>query len=768
MRHLGSLRLSFAVLAFVVILADCGGGGGGGGVGGVLPSTGGGTTLTLSVGSANAYMSDTGQIASVISGGFTMQDATKTVTVYTKKSTNNYGPSVAVGVYAMVVGTAGTSSSIDAIAVSTATTAFGTVTASGPVSGWDVTDGFTIHTTSGYLNIFVLPGTTVNGSTTIRVGEQIQATGIGSLSTQIAASTITVGSTSPTPSPTGKPTTQPTAIPTPTATPTPTPSGVPTLEPTTGPVIAVPSGVSTWAGPFVGSISGGFEIHTPYGYANVYTNGNTVVKGTLKVGQYVQATGTGTPSTKFTGQYVSAYSTQPGTTTAAGTVAAQTGYGFTLNAGGSYTAVPVVLNSSTIVAGASLAVGTSVQVTGAGAESASIIAAQIVVAQPTAPPTPTPAPISQTHVLTADYLGSPWGSTSISWAAAAPFLSWAEVSPANSSAVHATGIKTQLYGDATLSSVNSPMYAPTESAFAHDCNGNRITTSLDGTTLYLMDVTSPSLQAAWQQYTASTGGAYDAVFEDDDGPLTDDTSFRFSAMPCNYSDAAWMAGDEAVNQASALPVIFNGLAATGGQPVSPSISLLSGSNVVGAEREGCYTSPSIIKEDGSLWQAEEDTEIDVATQHKFFECYADGPGSSGSNTDARLYVFASFLLTYDPSTTTLWDRFTTTTGFEVNPETALVALDPKVPEPSEISALQQSGGTYGREYGQCYLRGQFVGACAVVVNPDSGSSHLFPFPQYTHTLVLSGSGVLDGGTVSVSGPPPPEYLGADEAAVVFP
>ncbi|MBV8148649.1 MAG: hypothetical protein JO092_06135, partial [Candidatus Eremiobacteraeota bacterium] len=61
-----------------------------------------------------------------------------------------------------------------------------------------------------------------------------------------------------------------------------------------------------------------------------------------------------------------------------------------------------------------------------------------------------------------------------------------------------------------------------------------------------------------------------------------------------------------------------------------------------------------------------------------------------------------------------------------------------------------------------------VGACAVVVNPDSGSAHPFPFPQYTHTLVLNGGGILDGGTVSTSGPPPPLNLAADEAAIVFP
>jgi hypothetical protein len=61
-----------------------------------------------------------------------------------------------------------------------------------------------------------------------------------------------------------------------------------------------------------------------------------------------------------------------------------------------------------------------------------------------------------------------------------------------------------------------------------------------------------------------------------------------------------------------------------------------------------------------------------------------------------------------------------------------------------------------------------VGSCAVVVNSDTASPHPFPYPQYTHTLVLSGNGVLDGGAAATNGPPPPVNLPASEAAIVFP
>ncbi|MBV8147607.1 MAG: hypothetical protein JO092_00785, partial [Candidatus Eremiobacteraeota bacterium] len=127
-----------------------------------------------------------------------------------------------------------------------------------------------------------------------------------------------------------------------------------------------------------------------------------------------------------------------------------------------------------------------------------------------------------------------------------------------------------------------------------------------------------------------------------------------------------------------------------------------------------------------------------------------------------------FLLSYSPSSSILWEEFGTPSGFHVLPESLLVPLSPVVPAPASLSGLVQAGGAYGREYRQCFLAGKFVGPCAVAVNSDTGMTHPFPFPQYTHTLTLSGSSVLDGGTVSTSGPAPPINIPATEAVIAFP
>lgn len=763
MRRAVSTELVFAFYIFggTLLLAGCGGGGGG-----VTPpvssSSGGGgggtqTSVVLQVGSANPYTSDTGQIIAVANRSFTIQTGAGNVTVDTANMQEgmSYGSGIAVGSYAIALGTA-SGSTLDAIGVGTLTTPFGSVTDTGTISAF-ITDGFTMRSPTGYIHVFLTAATAVTGATRVSIGQTVQVTGSGSTSTQIAAASVIVtdpSDSSPSPSPTSS--AAPGASPTPAAGPSSTP----------GAPIPIPTGVSTWSGTIASLIQGGFNMQTGNGYLNVYTGSATVIGGHPSVGDYVVATATGAPESGVTATYVSLSSSAPGSVSLTGTVAASTSYGFTLSVSASYPAVPIVLNSATIVGGEPLAVGAPIKVDGKGSLGSSVVAVQIAVVDPPAvEATPTPGPIAQTHILTGDYLG--WGSnSSFDFAAAAPYLSWAQTSVANSTAIHSLGIHTQYYADPNRTQPASALYTAVESEFAHDCNANRVTVNYQGTTLYVMNVNASTLQSAWSSYIASSGGTFDAVFEDNAGPLSDFTPYeQFSAMPCNYSDASWISGGQTVNNVSPIPIIFNGL---GGGSVSKSMGLLASSNTIGGTFENCLSDDTLLKMNGSLWGVIENTELQVAAQNKIFICMARSAASASANTDARLYDLASFLLTYNPQTSVLWEEYATPSNLHVNPETGLVPLDPKVPTPGNISALQQPGGSYGREYQQCYLRGQFVGACAVVVNPSGTGSVVFPYPQYTHTLLLSGAGVLDGGTVSTNGPPPSEYLGPDEAEVVFP
>ncbi|MGC1380825.1 MAG: hypothetical protein WA814_07350 [Candidatus Baltobacteraceae bacterium] len=377
-----------------------------------------------------------------------------------------------------------------------------------------------------------------------------------------------------------------------------------------------------------------------------------------------------------------------------------------------------------------------------------------------------------THVYTGDYLGGKYGTHKITWGQAAPYLTWAETSSSDANAIHAAGIKTLAYVDPNRTAPGNPLYNNDETTFAHTCDGYRIYDIWDNVQEWLMNPASPSLQSLYAQYvsglTAKTH--FDALFEDEAGALSGYEPYDpfEPSLPCYYADAAWLSAQIAMNQVPSRPILFNGLNVLNGDSPSLSIQLLAGSNTIGGNYEGCYSTESDPKEDGWLWQDVENTELQVNAQKKLFECMLRETDEASSQIDARIYAYASFLLLYNPTTDVYWTYFSTPSGLHVMPESELVVLSPTTATPASIAGLKQPGGTYARQYNDCYLKASLIGPCAVVVNSDYGTSHPFPFSTYHHTLTLSGDGVLDGGAVSTSGPPPPSSVPSMEAEIVFP
>jgi hypothetical protein len=368
------------------------------------------------------------------------------------------------------------------------------------------------------------------------------------------------------------------------------------------------------------------------------------------------------------------------------------------------------------------------------------------------------------HVLTADYLGKPYGTTSIAYSSAAPYLTWAQTGIYSATAIHNAGIKTELYADPNATANDGdPLYTSNQNTFAHSCSGSRISYSYDGHVFYVMAIGGSAMQSLFANWVNAerSVGHFDAVFEDNAGPW-----FGLPEYPCNYSNSQWITYGEQLNSASPIPVITGGLEDLYNKGVSLTVNLLDNGNTIGGNYEHCFSDTHTPKMHTWVWQAMEATEINVANRNKLFECQARNTNSASSATDARIYTLASFLLGYNPRTSILWEQFSTPSGFHVMPESGLVALSPKV-TPSSLSSVHMSGGTYARQFGACYYRGSSVGACAVVVNPDT-VAHPFPFSGYHHTLYLSGSGVVDGGKAYTTGSAPPSSVPADEAYIVFP
>jgi hypothetical protein len=165
-----------------------------------------------------------------------------------------------------------------------------------------------------------------------------------------------------------------------------------------------------------------------------------------------------------------------------------------------------------------------------------------------------------------------------------------------------------------------------------------------------------------------------------------------------------------------------------------------------------------------LWTDTENAEIQMIENRKIFWLYARASGPA-TEYQLRNYTIASFLLAYDPNYAMLEEAFQTPSGFKVMPETGLVPLNP-VTTASSVSGYAQPNGTYMRAFSNCYFRGVNQGKCAVVVNPTSFTQSV-PTASYAHAMVLSGEGVLDGGSVSFSGGRP-STLPSASGVILFP
>jgi len=309
------------------------------------------------------------------------------------------------------------------------------------------------------------------------------------------------------------------------------------------------------------------------------------------------------------------------------------------------------------------------------------------------------------------------------------------------------------------------MYSNDETTFAHDCNKNRIQFPKHDNR-YLMDPHSQQLLSLWQNYVATSGGQFDAI-EDD----TTNNFFGATAMPCNFNQGGWTAELNTMITNLGRPVLYNGLGNI--DFTHPQISTAIGLNrsSIGGMMEGCYSAlgDTNPKPHEPIWRIEENTELRMAALHKLFICRGLNIDSAVSSIDSRIYMAASFFLTYDPATSMLSEKFATPSRFGGEPESQLVPTLPFVPMPTTIAGLKLSSWVYGREYSACYLRGQAVGPCAMAVNIDPMfASHPFPWrSKYGHTLVLSGGGLLDGGTIATDGPAPPVLIPGVDAVIAF-
>lgn len=399
---------------------------------------------------------------------------------------------------------------------------------------------------------------------------------------------------------------------------------------------------------------------------------------------------------------------------------------------------------------------------------------------PSASQTPVPGefPASTTsgtvarHVLTADYLGSPWGTTAVSPARAASVLSWASTGVLNTNAIAAAGIHTEVYFNANRTQANDPLYHQSSTSFAHTCSSAGITDYFDGQTQHLMNNEASSMRSAYASYVASqtSGHPVNAIFEDDAVPPGQYPSGFFSPeLPCGYSTSTWLSYERALQGSINHPTIFNGLNRLNGHLPSLTIAELENPSTIGGNYESCFVDNAGRKEAVWVWQAVSQTQLEVTAKGKYFQCMTLDRTSAPYAHASRMYALASFLMTYRATHSILWERYGTPSGLHVMPESQLVPTNPVVATPSSVTSLRSATGVYVREYRSCYYATRLIGPCAMVVNNDY---YTHPSPHFTyayhHTLTTSGYGLIDGGTVGFAGAAPPSSMASETAYVAVP
>ncbi|MFN2448962.1 MAG: putative glycoside hydrolase, partial [Candidatus Baltobacteraceae bacterium] len=341
------------------------------------------------------------------------------------------------------------------------------------------------------------------------------------------------------------------------------------------------------------------------------------------------------------------------------------------------------------------------------------------------------------HVQTADYYAGYAGTKAVPPQIAARWLTWAETDIAGARQVAPYHVKTMLYVNPYRIIPGEPMYTGDESTFAHDCKGNRIQTVGGHANQFLMNPASPQMRTLWHDLVAEH--AREAHF---DAIMTDDAAgdAYVSALPCGYEARAWLDSMIAAQRQVGLPVIYNALEDYLNHGVSKEIAL--NATAAGGMMEECYSQlQPDSRATGWRWYVAEQTELRMAAAHKYFFCYGRDLTPAESAIGSRLYTYASFLLTYDPKTSVLWEYYQTPTHAHVMPETQLVPLQPRQ-RIHAVSALRVAGGLYIREYSKCYIAGKYAGGCVAAVNPDD-DTRSFRLRGYRRTLVLRGSGVFD-------------------------
>lgn len=437
-----------------------------------------------------------------------------------------------------------------------------------------------------------------------------------------------------------------------------------------------------------------------------------------------------------------------------------------------------------------------------------VVASSTPVPTPTLSPTPTPSPGSTAtpipnHVLTGEYLNLNTTEINANPATYAPYLTWAYTKGDHELSVHNAGIKVVEYQSAlmpqngqtsqTLVNEYSLAAGTYNNAMATTCTSATKVTAYSGIALVANVLGSysngsgsivnaaPFITADYASAQSYLSGANSGSSAIPDGWYEDNgTDYPASVKLCgDTSQAVWAQGiaNSFTNATlpAGKPLFINSLGVWTMTWAQAQQYTLTSPNIAGGQFESCYgghhwnstITGDYISGTDKDWLEAEYGEINTTAKHKIFWCYNKNVGDGASDLAGRLYMYASFLLTYDSAYTIYQTaNATSPSQFKVFPETGLVPSNPTI-KATDISQLK-TNNIYEQDYGDCHYRGTDLGACSVYVNPDPANTYAIPPNTYANSAVLSGDGVLDGGTMTFYGSKPTTLPPTSAAILVHP
>lgn len=390
--------------------------------------------------------------------------------------------------------------------------------------------------------------------------------------------------------------------------------------------------------------------------------------------------------------------------------------------------------------------------------------ATVPAVQATIVPGPIPVPI---HVMNVVYWPTIAAST------LAPWVTYVYPnSDTQAAALQSAGMHPVLYVNATKPLYNpkgggDPGYAllangPFQDVLARDCSGNVVPFASDGLSGAVMDYRAPQAFDYLQTVIAASAAQHphdDTLFLDNYDPDTVDAkACSFVSYALDALAVSRLFGDVVMPfaQIFANNVWPSNYATTpAGMTVATQLSAIPASTpsrTTGPTKESCLVGiPTQGKiDDLAHWVAGQNEIIATLASGRGHQCYWNGAWASqwaASVTSARIFLYASWLLTYDAWDSVVAEYYQTPTLLSsahanVFPEMGFVALNPTSTQAS-VSGYADSNGVYVRSFGACSYRGMALGPCIVGVNPSTGALPFAYAAQYPYAMTLSGSDVFD-------------------------